>query len=321
MKTTLEHTNGEYAPLLVSTSDDYFTSKTTPENSPGSFWTGLWNVQFLNLVSVSVNVSTNHEEERERGQEDRNKHTGSPELQASKERRQQAKNNGLQDSPSNDGPQGSFSTLLRSFQIFSLVSVLVNVSTNHEDERTIKSNSKGKKKVPDYCRNIFGEEGKIEEGMGRTLAISHAQKTHFETSRIPILFRLRDSDRTEALTVSSATTYTDLVTQISELAKSSPNCDISSTIHAPLPNAQDREDVYSGIKVVEIDMDWNMGETTDRSQRTKLTEENCEAVLLLIERGMTGVLDVKIEERKEEEGRVQHVHLRNGVSAETNVTA
>lgn len=325
MKSTHELSSEEQRPLLTTIQQDHLPADTRPEESPGSFSTLLRNVQCLNLVSVSVNVSTNHHEERNRDQDD-GSHTTS-DVTAEKERQQHLEKNGVQDTSPNSGLTGSFSTLLRNFQIFNFVSVLVNVSTNHEDERTSKSRSKdGKKKVPDYYQNIFGGEEKDENATKKEQVLPSQQIRHLSPSKIPILFCLQNSDHIEAFTVSTSATYTDIVSTITELARSSPNCKISSTEHSssetrsiqqtstePLsteatsiePTSTKHASAASskdGKKVIEIDIDWDIGEGRDWPKRTRLTEGNFEAVLLLMERGMVGVLDVRMGEEVVEAG-------------------
>lgn len=299
MKTTHGLSSEEQRPLLAVIQQDHLPAEARPEESPGSFRTLLRNVQCLNLVSVSVNVSTNHDEERSKEQDDGPNTTS--DVTAGKERWQDLEKDELQDTPPNSGLPGYFSSLLRSFQIFNLVSVLVNVSTNHEDERTSNSHNQGKKKVPNYYQNIFGEEKKSEEARKEPTIFRQAA-THLSLSKIPILFRLQDSDYIEAFTVSTATIYADIVARITELARSSPNCKFSSTEPSSLPDAQDEKNTAFGTRVLEIDIDWDIGEGRDWPKRTRLTEGNCEAVLLLVERGMMGVLDVRMGEEVVEAG-------------------
>ncbi|KAE9967937.1 hypothetical protein BLS_006106 [Venturia inaequalis] len=282
MKATQDYASEEKAPLLTSMENDNLASSMTPEHSPTSFWTGLRNIQCLSFVSVSVNVSTNHDEEREDDGQKTNSY-----LLAEKERQQQQqqpKSNEQQKLSSNDGPQGSYSTLLQSFQLFNLVSVLVNVSTNHEDERKVKPDNREKKKVPDYYQDIFGGDTKLDTGVKKNQASSHQQ--YHSSSKIPLLFRLRGSDRVEAFSVSTATSYADLISMIEMVAKSSPNCETSS-----FSGGNEEE---SRIKVQEIDVEWDIRDGGDRPRKTRLTEGNCEAVLLLMERGMLGELVVKM---------------------------
>lgn len=308
MESALDHISEEHNPLLAPTADDHLTSETAPRFLPGSFWTGLRNVQCLNLVSVSVNVSTNREEDRGHDEDDSQK--SRPSLTTEKQRQQQSTSNTLQTSHTNDEPRGSFSTLLRNFQIFNLVSVLVNVSTNHEDERRVKPEKKEKKKkVPDYYRDIFGDQEKVGSEKGEKSAIHLQDEKYLPTSKIPIMFRIRNADRVEACTVSAASSLTDLMSRIEGLAKSSPNCGTS----ALLPNAREGKDWESGIKVREIEVVWNIGEERNGFERTILTEENWEAVLLLMERGMMGILNVEVEKTGEE--GVQDKYVRNALLA------
>lgn len=294
-----EQSIDEHNPLLASTQDDHSPAKTTPENSPGSFSTLLQNVQCFNLVSVSVNVSTNHDEGKHEEKDDRPRASSRP--TAENEWRQRSNQNAVQDGRSNSGLLGSFSTLLRSFQIFNLVSVLVNVSTNHEVERTPKSSKKeGKKIIPDYYQNVFGKDATNEdEASPKELANSKGTTNYLAPSKIPVLFRIQNSDHIEAFTVCTATTYTDIISTIAELSESSPSCKPSSTERmSTTPETTELSLITSPTvkaRVKEIDIDWDIGEGRDWPKTTRLTEENCEAVLLLMERGMMGVLDVRIE--------------------------
>lgn len=281
MKTTPDYASEEKAPLLHSMENNDLASSKIPEHSPNSFWTGLRNIQCLSFVSVSVNVSTNHDEERE---DDGQKTNSNSSAEKERQQQQQPKSNEQQDLSSNDGSQGLYSTLLQSFQLFNLVSVLVNVSTNHEDERKVKPDNREKKNAPDYYHDIFGEDTKLDTGVKKNQAISHQQ--HHSSSKIPLLFRLRGSDRVEAFSVSTATSYADLVLAIEMVAKSSPNCETSSFSGG---NEGD-----SRIKVQEIDVEWDIRDGGDGPKKTRLTEGNCEAVLLLMERGMLGELVVKM---------------------------
>lgn len=188
------------------------------------------------------------------------------------------------------GIPGGFSTLLRSFQIFNLVSVLVNVSINREDERKPEKKSRDARKTPDYYQDIFGQGNEDESEkaavVDRSLPRQRPQIKR-QGLRIPILFRIEGSDRIEIFTASTSYTYVNLVAEISELASSSLNCKHIEAVDE--------------ANVVEIDIDWDIGEGRDWPKRTRLTERNCEAVLLLMERGMMGVLEVKLRDKREVE--------------------
>ncbi|QDS76979.1 hypothetical protein FKW77_005681 [Venturia effusa] len=291
MKSTYELSDEEHSPLLALAEQDLQTSDTRPGKRTGSVSTGLQNVQCMNLVSVCVNVSTNREERKD-GSSDNRPHAKNkdPQLSNTSNVRGISSIGGL-------FPK-FFSTLLRNFQIFNLVSVMVNVSTNHEDEPLPKPSRKSeKKRCPDYYQDIFGEGGD-KEGQDSSEKKSDMQSrkpTYRYPSKIPILFRLHDSEYMETFTVTTSTTYADITSQILDLAKTSPNCIPSSTKCSPTTDPAIQALLETTSHVLEINVDWDIGEGRDWPRRSRLTERNCEAVLLLMERGMMGVLDVRMD--------------------------
>lgn len=298
----------EHKPLLNTKQTEPLSQKIRPDNPSGSFSTLLHNIQCLNLVSVSVNVSTNHEDDRNANQEDADREDALPEgsqITLDDTRVYASKGHDTVKRRYRDfGIPDLFSTLLRSFQIFNLVSVLVNVSTYRKDERKQDTAEKNERKVPDYYQAIFGREDKGEKPVEKELqAVLQSTTRYLPPSKIPILFRNQSSDQMEAFTISISQTYEEISAMITDLATSSPNCISGTPTHA-----LDRP------KVLEIDVEWNIGDKRDWPKRTRLTEKNCEAVLLLMERGMMGILDVRLGETDAKEVReLEEGELKNNL--------
>ena len=112
---------------------------------------------------------------------------------------------------------------------------------------------------------------------------------------IPLLFTINGSNRHELFIISTLASYSDLSSEIASLAVSSPNC------KGFMSKYEKKED-----KVAEIKVKWGNAGGRDAKlwpNSTKLTEENTEAILQMMERGGgigRDVLDVRFEGQEEE---------------------
>jgi len=186
----------------------------------------------------------------------------------------------------NSGILRSFSTLLRNFQVFNLVSVSVNVLTDREDERMPEKPRKNETQPPDYYRDIFGEsyhrvnkKALIHESESQIVASTE------KGEKIPIIFKLLNSDRHDLFTASTTTSYREIISKISELITSSPNYQ------------RKEENNASKVEIEEINVKWECEDRRDWPEKTRLTKENCEAVLLVMERGRVGIFEIGLDGR------------------------
>jgi hypothetical protein len=280
---------------LINPTTSYIALLSLPPVAPGSFSTLLRNIQFFNLVSVSVNVSINHEDEQKPDKNKNNEKEGRDYYEDTFAGKgdEMSDETALHPTSSNkeSSVSGSFSTLLRNFQFLNLVSVSVNVSTNHEDERKPEKPRKNERQVPDYYRDIFG--GPNDETSEKTA--DHRSETRNwikeeeKAKKIPIMFTLPNTSHHDLFTVSTTTSYNEVLVRISDLINSSPNCELQSRISEG-----------DGVpKIAEINVKWDIANEKNWPEKSKLTEENCEAVLLVMERGRAGVFEVALRGMEE----------------------
>jgi len=124
-----------------------------------------------------------------------------------------------------------------------------------------------------------------------------AKKKAPMASEIPLLFTITNSNRHELFIVSTASSYSDLTSEIASIASTSPNCE----------EFMSKYKKKGEEKVVEVKVKWgNAGQRDGKiwPTATKLTEENTEAVLMMMEKGGglgRDVLEVRLEGQKEEE--------------------
>jgi hypothetical protein len=114
-------------------------------------------------------------------------------------------------------------------------------------------------------------------------------------SEIPLLFSIENSNRHELFIISSAAGLSDLTSEIETLAASSPNC---KEFMSKYKKAGEE-------KVVELKVRWGVAARESKiwPQTTILTEENTEAVLMMIERGGglgRDVIEVKLKGQEKE---------------------
>jgi len=195
---------------------------------------------------------------------------------------------------------GSFSTFLRNFQLLNLVCVSVNVSTNHEDGPVPLKSMKTEKRAMDYHRDIFGEptgetsEDTLVNGFVVQTPNKPTSSSTCVATRIPLLFNVMPSDHHEIILVSTTSSYEEILVIIGALVVSSPNC-------ADCNTRQEKDGVP---KVGEINVKWDIGTGNIwATKKTKLTEENCEAVMLMLERtGKTKINVLEVRLQKFEDG-------------------
>lgn len=126
--------------------------------------------------------------------------------------------------------------------------------------------------------------------------MSKSKKSSSGASELPILFAIDGSGRHELFIISTAAGLSDLTSEIESLVVSSPNC---KEFMSKYKKAGDE-------KVAEIKVKWG---STGRDSKiwpasTVLTEENTEAVLMMIERGGglgRDILEVKMEKKEDKE--------------------
>jgi len=109
-------------------------------------------------------------------------------------------------------------------------------------------------------------------------------------SEIPIMFAIENSNRHELFIISTAAGLSDLTSEIETLAASSPNC----------KEFMSKYKKAGGEQVAEIKVKWGAAGRDPKiwPANTVLTEENTEAVLMMIERGGglgRDVLEVKLK--------------------------
>lgn len=123
------------------------------------------------------------------------------------------------------------------------------------------------------------------------------KKASSGAAEIPIIFTIDKSNRHELFIISTASSLSDITSEIESLSASSPNCKEFMSKY----KKQGEE------KVTEIKVKWGAAGGRDSKiwpQTTIMTEENTEAVLMMIERGGglgRDVLEVKVEAKKEGE--------------------
>jgi hypothetical protein len=114
-------------------------------------------------------------------------------------------------------------------------------------------------------------------------------------SEIPLLFSIENSNRHELFIISTAAGLSDLTSEIESLAATSPNC---KEFMSKYKKAGEE-------KVVELKVRWGVAARESKiwPQVTVLTEENTEAVLMMIERGGglgRDVIEVKLKGQEKE---------------------
>jgi hypothetical protein len=114
-------------------------------------------------------------------------------------------------------------------------------------------------------------------------------------SEIPVIFQIAGSARHELFIISTASGLSDIKSEIETLAASSPNCKEYMSKY----KKEGKE------TVAEIKVKWGAAGRDAKlwPGSTVLTEENTEAVLMMIERGGglgRDIFEVKLEGQKEE---------------------
>jgi len=109
-------------------------------------------------------------------------------------------------------------------------------------------------------------------------------------SELPIMFSIENSNRHELFITSTAAGLSDLTSEIESLTASSPNC----------KEFMSKYKKAGAETVVEIRVKWGAAGRDAKTwpANTVLTEENTEAVLMMIERGGglgRDVLEVKLK--------------------------
>jgi hypothetical protein len=120
------------------------------------------------------------------------------------------------------------------------------------------------------------------------------KKTMSGASEIPLIFSIDGSARHELFIISTAASLSDLISEIESLTASSPNC---KEFMSKYKKAGEE-------KVAELKMKWGVAgrESKIWPATTILTEENTEAVLMMVERGGglgRDVLEVKMKTEEE----------------------
>lgn len=113
---------------------------------------------------------------------------------------------------------------------------------------------------------------------------------------LPLLFTLNGSSRHELILVSPSTPLSTLTSLVSNAAASSPNCEEFMSKYKKKSETPEQ--------VAEVKVHWaSVGRDAKIFPATTVvTEENCEAVLRMIEAGGVGrdVLEVKMAKAEEE---------------------
>ncbi|QDS69299.1 hypothetical protein FKW77_002717 [Venturia effusa] len=118
-------------------------------------------------------------------------------------------------------------------------------------------------------------------------------------SEIPLLFTIVSSNRHELLITSTLTSYSDLTSEIATLASTSPNCEEFMAKYK-------KKGAEEKVKSMKVKWGVSTGRDAIWPKATIVTEENLEAVLLMMERGGgvgRDVLEVVLEGMGEEEGK------------------
>jgi hypothetical protein len=121
------------------------------------------------------------------------------------------------------------------------------------------------------------------------------KKKSVGASEIPLLFTIINSNRHELFITSTLTSYSDLASEIASLASTSPNCE----------EFMSKYKKQGEQKVASMKVKWGVATGRDAiwPKSTVLTEENLEAVLLMMERGGgvgRDVVEVVLEGMSEE---------------------